>query len=60
MIKTDNFRGKFDEIFIFLKCVCVLRRLIYHAAMCVKSVARDYQARNSSVMLALVGDDEFA
>ena len=43
LTKTDNFREKFDEILIFLKYVCVLRNctLIYHAAMCVKSVARD-------------------
>ena len=43
MTKTDNFRGKFDEIFVFPKYVSVLRNctLIYHAAMCVKNVARD-------------------
>ena len=58
MTKTDNFRGKFNEIFTFPKRVCVLRRLIYHAAMYVKSEARDYQARNSLVMWAFVGDDK--
>ena len=49
MTKMVNFRGKFNEIFTFPKSVCVLRRLIYHAAMCVKSVARDYQAHNTLV-----------
>ena len=45
MTKTANFRGKFDEIFIFPKYVCVLLLRnctpIYHAAMCEKSVACD-------------------
>ena len=49
MTKTDNFRGESDDFF-----------KLYHAAMCVKSVARDYEARNSLVMWALVGDDKFA
>ena len=44
-IKNDknDFRGKFDEIFVFPKYVCVLRNctLIYHVAMCLKSIARD-------------------
>ena len=49
MTKTVNFRGKFNEMFTFPKCVCILRMLIYHADMCVKSVARDYQAHKSFV-----------
>ena len=57
MTKAVHFRGKFDEIFTFQKCDSVLRRLIYLAAMCVKSVVRDYHARNSSVILALIGED---
>ena len=60
MTKTVNFRGKFDEIFTFPKHVCVLHRLTYHAAMCVDSVARDYQARNALVMWELVGDNKCA
>ena len=48
MTKTDNFGGKFDEILVFPKYVCVLRNctLIYQAEMCVKSVN---QAHNSLV-----------
>ena len=51
MTKTDNFRGKFDEILVFPKYmyVCVLRNctLIYHVAMCV-------MGRSESFSLACV------
>ena len=47
MTKTDNFRGKFDEILVFPKYVCVLRNytLIYgrttpnHYAFCVMLIS---------------------
>ena len=55
MTKTDILRGKFDEIFVYPRHVCVLRTCtqIYHSAiMWVKGVACEIlQSNNAQIIV---------